>query len=170
MRHLQYKVMGTIDSEEESDKLSEVIDEFDAPFSDDFMVYWMSLMYLYPLNDKLKGVFDKMETDSQRIGVLSRHLIKRAKEAEVSQDLIDDYAQMKQDVDYWKSFYKRQFERYSKKLGNVSPSVEGSQWLENAFGYVENASTYREKLRKQKMDFHKKTFRLINKLIERRTK
>lgn len=159
MNNLKYKVLAELKTEAHVEKFHEVLDKFDASLQDNFMTYWIALLYFYPLQGSLKDVFEKMDTDSKRVGVLSRHLIKRAKESEIPQNLIDEYVSAKNQVKQWEDFYDRMIKDNKDKLtSGIRQSLESAKKI----------GKYEQKKRQQRQTLHKRTFGLINKLINHR--
>jgi len=87
---------------------------------DSFLIHWVFLNYKYPIteSEKFSSVFSKQDDLSSKIGVLSRHLIKTAKDVGVDQYLIDHYCKCKKEF----KFYDRWYEEFDDSIDELNKS------------------------------------------------
>lgn len=131
---------------------------------DDFLVYWAMFLYKYPIEEsKFSPIFFKQKDLSSKIGVVSRHLIKVAKELEVDQYLINDYCSLKRKIKWWDEYYRSFDSRYSKDVKDYF--INGKLDIGKFSDYIERYTYIDTKKIHHRNRFNKVTFKLIEEVL-----
>lgn len=137
---------------------------------DDWTFPWLSFVFVYPMDDKTKAIFDKQVGVSNKVGVLSKWLIKVAKQKGVSQNLIDYYFTCKERA-YEESWLKKSFGHQletMEKYKNQDPEHQSFRKEFDMLMRLENTEArLEERKARYRLTFQEITTILIKEVIER---
>ena len=131
---------------------------------DIFLVHWVFFNYKYPIteSDRFSSVFSKQNDLSSKLGVLSRHLIKTAKDVGVDQYLIDHYCKCKKESSFY-SEYNKDFDKriYEEDLFGEDVPIDEFIWA------IERRAKIKGVNNVWKHQFNSVTFKLIKETLKK---
>lgn len=166
---LEIKFFGILGSDDfNRNKYDSICRQFkgNVKYDNPFLMLWCIFLTHYPLEGTLKKVFNEQDSDSGRIGVASRHLIKVAKElGDVEQHMVDAYVEAKHRYDKAKKLNKRLLGYKKERVeDNFNGKVDINDNLSDLTDLAFDEGRYKENTYVKKKILQEKTLRLLKKI------